>query len=97
MKVIALTAENLLRLSAVHIEPGDDPVVTISGANGAGIQVYGGDVLVDGNLSLQNPAQRQLQFQEAPAPTRDMIPPARASAAPPLPAIIREIIPSDWR
>lgn len=38
MKVIALTAENLLRLKAVHIEPGDDPVVTISGANGAGKQ-----------------------------------------------------------
>lgn len=36
MKVIALTAENLLRLKAVHIEPGDDPVVTISGPNGAG-------------------------------------------------------------
>lgn len=36
MKVIALTAHNLLRLRAVHIEPGDDPVVTISGPNGAG-------------------------------------------------------------
>lgn len=36
MKILALTAENLLRLKAVHIEPGGDPIVTISGANGQG-------------------------------------------------------------
>lgn len=38
MKIVALTAQNLLRLKAVRIEPGDDPVVTISGPNGQGKQ-----------------------------------------------------------
>ena len=36
MKIVALTAQNLLRLKAVRIEPGDEPLVTISGPNGQG-------------------------------------------------------------
>lgn len=36
MKIISLYAENFKRLKAITIEPGDDPVVEISGRNGQG-------------------------------------------------------------
>lgn len=36
LKIVELTAENVKRISAVHIVPGDDGVVLLGGKNGAG-------------------------------------------------------------
>lgn len=36
MKIFSLVAENFMRLRAVNIAPGDDPIVTISGKNDQG-------------------------------------------------------------
>ncbi len=36
LRVISLKVQNTLRVKAVEIKPGDDPVVTISGKNGEG-------------------------------------------------------------